>query len=47
MRGAGLLLSDFDLKLAGVAHFLSVDFGDDVADLQAGFRCGRDRLRPA
>jgi len=38
--GAGLLLSDQHLKFAGVAHLLAVDFGDDVADLQAGFGPG-------
>ena len=39
--GAGLLLSDFDLKLAGIAHFLAVEFGDYIADFQASFRGGR------
>ena len=38
---AGLFLSDHHLKFAGVADFLAVDFGDDVADLQAGFGSGR------
>jgi len=32
----GLLLSDFDLKLAGVADFLAIEFGNDVADFQSG-----------
>ncbi len=31
-------------KLAGVAHRFSVEFGDDIADFQAGFRAGRVRL---
>src|ERR1700684_1438591 len=37
-RRPGLLLSYLDLKLAGVADFLSVQFGDDVADFQTSFR---------
>jgi hypothetical protein len=38
--GAGLLLADFDLRCAGVAYLLPIDFGDDVTNFEAGF-CGR------
>src|SRR3984957_11586533 len=36
---SGLLLPDFDLKLAGIAYFLTVQFGDDIPNFQAGLRC--------
>jgi len=42
--GSGLFLSDFDLQLTGVAHGFSVEFGDDIADLQACFRARGVRL---
>ena len=35
---AGLLLSDHYLQVSRIAHLLSVDLSDDVADLQAGLR---------
>ena len=36
-----LFLSDQHLKFAGIAHFLAVDFSNNVADLQASFRSRR------
>ena len=37
----GCFCPTMHLQFAGVADFLAVDFGDDIADLQAGFGSGR------
>src|SRR4051812_7224329 len=40
-RGAGLLLSNFDLQLASIANVASVNLSDHVTDFQTGFRSRR------
>src|SRR3954451_20150696 len=40
-RGAGLLLSNFDLQLTRIANVASVDLGDHVTDFETGFRSRR------
>src|SRR5437899_4660354 len=38
---AGLLLSDNHLEFSGIADLLAIDFGNDIADLEASFCAGR------